>query len=322
MASLGANDPNVKLRDGKDFTDLLAQLTNKNKNQFAMGADPNSWLLTILLTMLGAPNGWKVESGKFISQYETEEYATALDEAGKIIRAGHLHPNSFSDPASNAVWFKAGTTAMFYQSFVGWNEFARLFPDWQIGNIELPHWDGSGPAPIRKSLAGYSSYTAIKKSDAARVDQLLRVCDHIASPFGTQEFLDVCYGVRGYTYNLNARHNPVAIPNSPGIVAGITYAGANSGAVLFGQGNKAAIDAQHDYLTRVLPTGVDDASWSLHSETAVTKGASSDKQRLDLQREIMQGAKPVSAWKDFVTRWKSDVGSRIAGEYEDAASRR
>lgn len=319
LAKRGIDDPNPPLRDGDDFMDLLAQLTNREKNEFAMGADPHSWLMPMMLTMFDAPNGWTVEDGKFVSELVTEQYKDALNQAAKIIQAGYLHPNSFSEPGSNAQWFNGGVTALYYQNFVAWGANARTQPEWNVGNVELPKWEGGGLASIRKSVAGYSSYVAIKKSDDKRLEQLLQICDYIASPFGTQQCLDVNYGVDGYNYNADDNGNPLPIANGPGIVP-VLYAGSNNFAVLFGAGDRDSVDAQHDYLTRLLPDGRDNASWGLYSETMVSKGAILNRQQQDVQREVMQGSKPMSAFEDFVAKWKTEVGDTIAAEYEEAAS--
>ncbi|MFW6597627.1 extracellular solute-binding protein [Propionibacteriaceae bacterium Y2011] len=321
MAERGIDDPYVKLRDGADFVDLLKQLTNKDKGEFSMGADPTSWLLTGVYSMMGGPNNWAVEDGKFVSQLTTEQYTKALVEAGKIVQAGYLHPNSFSDPGSNSAWYRAGTTALYFQSFVGWGGNARSNPEWNVGNIELPKWDGGGLTPIHKSVAGYGAYIAIKKSDDARLEQLLRVADYEASPFGTQQYLDVNYGVKGFSYNLEGP-NPKSVPSdtSPGIVP-MTYTGGNSGAILFGQGQTESVDAQYDFLSRAIPDGVEDASQGLYSETQVTKGATFAKQQKDVIREVLLGSKPITAWEEYVADWRKKVGDQIAGEYEEAAAR-
>src|SRR5699024_7118885 len=275
------DDPYVKLRDGADFVDLLKQLTNKDKGEFAMGAQPSLWLLPGIYTMIGGPNNWAVEGGKFVNQRVTEQYQQALVEAGKIIRAGYLHPNSFSEPGSNSAWYIAGTTALYFQGFSGWGSNALRYPEWNVGNIELPKWGGGGSAPIRKSLAGYVDYVAIKKSDDARLDELLRVADYQASPFGTQEYLDVIYGLEGYSSEM-VDGIPVRADPNPGVVP-MTYLAANRGAVLFGSGQRESVDAQYDFLTRAIPTGVDDASWGLYSETETTKGSTLVKEQQDVE---------------------------------------
>ncbi len=318
LAERGIDDPYIQVSDGKEFMDLLKQLTNRDRSEFAMGADPNGWLMPMMCTMAGTPNVWKQEGGVFTHEIETEEYKDALDHAAQIIQAGYLHPNSFSDPAQNATWYNSGVTCLYYQSFVGWGGNARTYPEWNVGNIELPKWDGGGMASIRKSQAGYGDYVALKKSSDERLEQLLQIADFIASPFGTTQYLDVNYGVEGYSWNLE-NGNPVSLPtnDNPGIVA-MTYTGGNSGAILFGGGQTESVDRQHEYLSRAIPDGTDDASWGLYSETFKTKGTTMDNARKDIQREIMLGQKPVSAFDEFVTSWQKSVGDKARQEFAEA----
>ncbi|HIT75089.1 MAG TPA: extracellular solute-binding protein [Candidatus Avipropionibacterium avicola] len=317
LAERGISDPSPQLRDGADFVDLLKELTNRDKNEFAMGADPLGWLMAIVKQMIGTPNNWAQEDGRFVHELETEQYKDVLAETAKIIQAGYLHPNSFSDPGQNRVWYSSGVTGLYIQSFSGWGLDARNEPDWNVGNIELPRWEGGGPAPARKTPPGYSAFVAFKKADDARLHQLLQIADWVASPFGTQQFLDASYGVEGYSYRMKDG-NPVTIPDSPEVLA-MSYAGGNANAVLFTPGEKESVDAQREHLERTLPDGRDDASLGLYSETAVSKAPTMSSALNDLQREILQGTKPMSEWDDMVKRWKDQVGAKMAAEFEEAA---
>lgn len=317
MAKRGIDDPNLKLADGKEFVEMMKQLTNKGKNEFAMGADPLGWLINVVKTMVGTPNIWKEEGGKFTHEIETEEMEMALSESGKMLP--YLHPNSFSDTSKNAAWRDAGVTALYVQSFVGWGGNARNHPEWNVGNIEIPKWEGGGMASIRKSVAGYGSYVAFKKADDDRIKELLKIADYIASPFGTEQYLNINYGTEDYSYTME-KGNPTAITDAPPI-ASLTYTGGNSGAILYGQGVEKDVDAQHDYLSRAIPAGTDDASLGLYSETAVTDAATMMKAQEDVMREVMQGTKPMSEWRAFVKRWQSQVGDKMREEYAEAAAK-
>lgn len=319
MQDFGISDPNVELADGAEFTELLTLLSSK-PDRYALGADPVGWLLPIVKTMIGVPNEWKVESGRFIHENETDEIKEALIRAQDLIKVGVMHPNSFMSPAQNRPWFTSGVTSLYAQAFVGWGGDARNFPEWDVGNVRLPMWEGGGPAPVHKSPAGYDSWVAIKKTaDESRVEQLLKVIDYIASPFGTQQYLDILYGVPGYSYNLDPSGNPVRIPDAPEI-PNLTYAGGNSSAVLYGQGDEQIVRAQHSYLSEIMPSGLENPADGLYSETKVGKAASLAARTTSIQREILQGLRPLSAWDDFVKKWKSEVGDKMAAELEEAAN--
>ncbi|MGD7705191.1 hypothetical protein [Microlunatus sp. Y2014] len=310
---------NPEPADGAEFVELLAALTDKGQNQFALGADPVGWVLRGVLEMMGAPNVWAMDGDTFVSQIASEQMKDALNETGKIVQAGYLHPNSFSDPGQNGAWWTAGTTAMMFQGFTGWGTFARQHPDWKVGYVRLPTWDGSAKASIYRSQAGYYSFVGIKKqSSDKRLEELLKLADLIASPFGTQQFLDVNYGAEGVTYEMKDG-NPEFLENaSDNTIKGWPYLGGNAQAVLFAPGQDDLIRAQHTYLSEVMTEGVDDASNGLYSETSVTKGATYGSKMKDVQRAVMLGEKPMSEWESFVATWQSDVGDAMAAEYAEA----
>lgn len=319
LADRGISDPNVKLRDGADFVALLKELSNRGRNEFAMGADPVDWLMTIVKQMVGTPNVWRNDNGAFVHEFETEEMKVALSEAGKIIQADCLHPQSFSDPGQNLTWYQAGVTAIYAHAFVGWGDFARSSPEWNIGNIEAPRWEGGGLAPSRMTSPGFGSWMAFRKSDPDRLHELLSFADYIASPFGTQEYLEVFYGEEGTSYMMKD-NNPIPVPDGPGITA-LQNMGGNHRAVLYGGGgDPELVDAQRDYMERALPGGVQDASLGLYSETSVTRAATFENTHRDLQRDILQGAKSLADWDEFVATWKAEVGDSMAEEYAAAAA--
>jgi len=316
-------DPNPIVNNGTEFVELLKALTDKARGEYAMGALPTTWLLGIVLEMMGAPNGWRVQDGKFVSQIGSPEMKDALAECAKIVQAGYLHPNSFSEPASNFTWWQAGTTSLYRQSAMGWGGArTAAHPDWNVGIVRLPKWDGGGHAPLFKSVAGYPDFVAIKKQPSdARLAELLRLADFVASPYGTQQFLDFSYGKLGSTFEMKDGVPVLLDGQSANTVTGWGYVGSNAANILFTAGLPDVTKAQHAYMAEAIPAGVDDASLGLYSETSIGKGATFAKAMADVQRSVMLGEQPLSAWDEFVTTWKSSVGDAIAAEYAEAANR-
>src|SRR5699024_2189681 len=261
--------------------------------------------------MAGTPNGWAEENGTFVSDIASEQMKDALDYAKRVWAAGVIHPNSFSDPRQHGTWYDAGVTALYARGCGGWDFNIRAFPEATIGALIPPKLEGGGPAPVHKSDAGYPAFTAIRKTDDAdRIDQFLRVFDFFASPFGTDQYLGFNYGVEDYAYTMEGP-NPVPIDDAPETPIYHTYAGGARNSVIYGQGDRTSVDLRHAYAMEVLPTGVDDASTGLYSETEVTKGTTTNKQMHDVMRQIIQGQQGMSAWDDDETMWQPRVGARL-----------
>lgn len=286
-----------------------------------MGADPSAWLLVGLLEMMGAPNGWRAVDGNLVHANESDEMLAALEQTAAIWKAGYLHPNSFSDPGSNFEWLSGGLTSLYFQGFSGWAQYGQDFPDWNMGVVTTSNWDGDGTPVKHLGPAGYGAYAAIKKQDSEeRLEEILRVVDYIASPFGTQAYLNVNYGVEGEHYTFSDG-NPVPTEKAAGTkVRPIQYVGSQLNSLLYMAGQSDVVKRQHAYLSEVMPTGVQDASYGLYSDTAVSSGATANLKVLDAQREIIQRRRPLSDWDGVVSEWRSAAGDKMREEFQAAAA--
>ncbi|MFW6597631.1 hypothetical protein ACQBAU_03055 [Propionibacteriaceae bacterium Y2011] len=316
-------DPSPQLNSGEDFVALFTELTDRKNNEFALGSDPTEWLLQALYEMQdGGPNGWRKEAdGTFTSEVASPQLVRALEEGAKMVKDGLIHPQSFSDPGQNAVWFSAGTTALYLQSFVGWGGHSRSKPEWNVGNVVLPKWDGGGTYSMHKSGGGYYAYMAFKKQESEkRLRELLKIADYVASPFGTTQYLDLVYGTPGYTYEMKDG-NPQSLPDtSKFLVQGLTYLGGNGNSALFVPGNEEKVTEMHTYLSEHLPNGVEDDSAGLYSETDSGENATWTAKLKEAKRAVMSGEKPISEWETTAAEWKAEVGDKIAEEYAEAAA--
>ncbi|HIT74961.1 MAG TPA: extracellular solute-binding protein [Candidatus Avipropionibacterium avicola] len=314
-------ESNLELRDGKDFVDLLDTLTDRKDNVFAMGGDPTGWLLRAVREMMGAPNGWAREGDQFVNEISAEQSVLALEEAAKIVQAGYMHPNAFSDPGQNHNWFRAGVTPLLIQGFAMWSNYARSNPEFDTGVIALPRWDGGGAASSYLGQAGFGDFIGIKKQASdERLHEALRIVDYIASPFGTQQYLDIAYGLEGQTFSFEDGE-PTFLPDKASeALIGWPYVGAGSQNVLYVPGRQDLVERQHAYLSEAIPNGTVNASTGLYSETAQGRGATWGARRSDLERSILLGEKPVTEWEGFAESWRKDVGDAIAAELQEAAA--
>ncbi len=321
LAKLGI-DRDPKLNDGEDFADMLAELTDPTDNTFAIAGDPANWLLRAVRQMCGAPNVWAEENGSFTHEIMAEETVEALEQTAKLVQAGFTHPEAFSKPGENHTWFRAGVTPLLIQGFTAWGNFSRSNPEFDTGHVELPQWTGGGPSKLYTSLAGYYAFIGIRKQDSPeRVREILHVLDYIASPFGTTQYLDINYGVDGATYHMDGGEpSYLEEPAGAELLTGWPYAGAGSQNVLYAPGDQELVQRQHDYLSATLPQGRRNASIGRYSATALSKAATWDKRRNDLERSILLGEKPVSAWNTFAEDWNNAVGKKMAEEFAASAA--
>jgi putative aldouronate transport system substrate-binding protein len=306
--------PDVK--SGQDFLDLCQELSDPKHHRWAMGQVPTTYALPGVLEMMEAPNGWRQEGGKFIHVNQSPQMKEALDVVRTMWDKEYLHPDSFASPDQLLTWWSGGLTSLYFQNFAGWGDYSIRNPTWTIGVIQLPKWGGGGMAAKALAPAGYGAFAGFKKAEPDRIKELLRVVNYFASPFGTQEYLTANFGVKDVDYKLQGS-DPVRIPHHPGGVP-ISYLGSQAYDTLYIAGDADLVNAEHDYLTAVLPTGVANAAQGLYSPTALGAGAAANEAVTDVQSDIIQGRKPVSSWDDALKTWLDKAGGQIAQEYEQA----
>lgn len=308
----------TEIADGKAFLDLCRALTDAKSNRWAFGASPTDWLVPGVLEMMGGPNKWSVKDGKFIRDIESDEFSEALEVVRTMWSEGLVHPDSYAQKAANGSWWLGGTTVFLYQAFEGWSNLQKANPKVKIGAVVAPRWDGGGAAVKHLGTGNYASYVAIKKMEDKRVEEILRVLNYLASPFGTAQYLTINYGVKGQNYNLNGSDPVVTDTGRTEKIISLGYVGGTGYTVLYESGQTDLVKAQHDYLTAAIASGVRDATVGLYSKTDSTMGVTENTKLTSLQNDIIQGRKPVSDFATAVDNWKRAAGDRIRGEYEEA----
>ena len=310
-------DPSTELSDGEDFMAMLAELTDPKADIFAMAQVPTDWLIRLVREMFGTPNGWREEGGSFTHHYETPEMAAAIEQLAKIWKAGYLHPESFTK-ADSSSWWQAGTISLQVNGMSGWTASAQQHPEWDMTGFIAPKWEGGGAAAKHTADAAYPAYAAIRKQDSPdRVREILRVMDYIASPFGTKEWMTVNFGVEGKHYTL-ADGKPTETNLLEQEEFKIGYLGSQKNAQLFVPGGRDIVQAQHAFLTAVMPTGIADASDGLYSDAAASKGSAANRTVGDAIGAIIQGRTSLSEWEGIVSTWRSAAGDSMRAEYEEA----
>jgi len=310
------------LSNGEDFLDMCREVTDRSRNVYAIGQIPQDWTVPVIVEALGGPNTWHVaDDGTWTSAYESPEYAQALEIVTTMWSEGLFHPNSFTDLGATLSWFDGGTTVFLAQNFLGWQERlagAKYQVSFPTGAVVMPNWNGGGAAAKHLGAPGFASPVGLRKtSDEGRIEELLRVMDYIASPFGTVEFLKVNYGVQGRQWTI--RDEQVVLGDAGEGEAmmgtGLGYAGSTASVSLYTPGKPDATKQLHAYLTRMVPTGKPNPANGKYSETQLSKGAAATRRLEDVMADIIQGRAALSSWDAAVAAWKSEAGDAIAREY-------
>lgn len=313
LAAKGIKDPAPK--NFEEFFDICKEMTAAKENRWAWTRVPTSYLRM----MLGLPNNWKQEGGKFTSVFEADGNEDALEAARKMVAAGVVNPDTFSaKAAARKQWFNGGIAAFDYDSFVAWNQY---YSDNTAGDafgvnmLDVPGFS-SGDGKVWMGAA-LNNVTAFNKSTKHSAETLLKVANWMAAPFGTEEYLFRKYGVAGRHYTMQGT-DPV--PTKTGVVEtgiGLQYI-SDSTLALYWAGKPDVPRNQHKIQQKIADRLVYDASYGLYSETMSKQWGQLTGVLTDLENQIVQGKKPVSDWAPAVKTFLSSGGEKIRGELQDA----
>lgn len=303
------------LDSGEDFLDLCREVTNPAEGIFAIGQLPQNWTVPVIVEALGGPNTWQVDDGEWASAYASAEYERALEIVTTMFAEKLIHPNSYSDVSSSVGWFDQGVTALFAQNFSAWHTRAGR-ANFPCGAVVMPKWGGGGAARKHLGPPGYVDIVGLRRTDdAARIDELLRVGDYLAAPFGTDEYSFLNYGIRDRHYTVDGGQVAL-IPNAPveGF-SGPAYFGNMGSVNIYAPNRPDATKRVHEYCRSMIPGGLANPIHGRFSETAVSKQAAADRALNDTMASIIQGRQSLTTWQDAVRRWRTQAGDAMAREY-------
>lgn len=306
---------NSDVSSGEEFLELCRALADPKRNTWALGDARTA--VEFVQEMVGAPNVWAEKDGKFTHSYESEQTKRALDIVAGMWKEQLFHPDAFTSGAAINDWLMSGKIFLRFSNYGGWmgllRDYRAQVPDLKVGGIIPPGYDGGAPRKfITKAIA---TITAFKKANKGRIEELLRIANWIAAPFGTEEHRFRYFGIEGRSYTLNGS-DPVLTPT--GIQERRVPTSAISGPphTLYQPGEGESIARMHEYQKKTVPTGVRNAADNLFSDSDSTIGATLNKTMADLQAEIIQGRKSIADWDNAVAQWKSQGGDKIRAEYE------
>jgi putative aldouronate transport system substrate-binding protein len=309
----------AEITSGDEFLALCKKLTDVNAHRWAV--DTIAHAQSLVNQMLGVPNDYKVEDGKFTNAIQTDEYKQGLDICQQMWKAGQIYPDSVTSTANFHAWFFSGQVAISTDGYTNWMNLTlsgtAADPNFKMGGLVLPKWEGGGQA-AHYTGSGIYTFTVMKKASDARVEELLRMLNWFATPFGTEEYLFRKWGIPGRHYNLKGT-DPVETKvgvtecqqmNTPYI--------ATAPQPLYIAGMPDLIKTDHSYLQKLMQVTAPLPTVGLISETDLSKGSSLNKTVSDAVNDVVMGRKKVSDWDGIVKTYLSGGGDAINQEYSDA----
>jgi len=309
-----------------EFLKLCQQLNKPDQNRWAIAMEQGVAYgvgESFIPAMFKAPNGWRLEaSGRLTRSYETPEFKAAVGYAVSLVKANVMDMENNNVAAKDA--FQSRKAAMRWDGWGAygqyWDAALKYNPPGTIRTLRPFSNDGSQPTYFLGS--GSFGFTAIRKASADRVKELLGILNYLASPFGSQEWALIQYGVKDVDYTLDQNGNPVLTDkgksdlNIPwGFIArpaDVLYNSVNSqeyGSV-FHAAEEAIVAA-----TAYSPT------LGLYSAAEGSTGRTITNAFNSGVTDIVLGRRPLSDLDQLISDWRSKGGDKIRTEFEQAITK-
>ncbi|GAB2873919.1 type 2 periplasmic-binding domain-containing protein [Streptomyces mayteni] len=301
-----------------DFTRLLQDLTQGRK--YGMGASKDNGLnwFGAHAQFHGVPNTWSLSDGEFTSYYESPHFKETLAYLNTLWRGEQYYPDSVATSTVDLkTQFYNGTVQSYTDGFGALPTTLSQVHDFQATPMISYAPDGVAPTPW--AAPGYAGYTVVNRNlSQSKIRMILRVLDFLASPFGTEEYELLMYGVEGthFTYDSNGDPTPTERGRTENVVNLPFYYLCAAPQVLYVPNASEGVRTAYEWQRRTCPELIDNPATGLRSDTLSTAGATLGQAMDDAIVGVITGRQPVNSWDEAVSRWKSDGGDAMAAEYE------
>lgn len=301
-----------------ELLELAKEVTDPGKKRW--GAN-DMWVGANIMFGVPPTDRWRLDdAGKLIHRIETEEYRAALDWQIKMYKAGVVHPDAVADrPEAAKPNFESGAVLMTTDGVGGWSEaLARMLgsnPDFDMRPFPFFAAEGGDPALWKGSPADILSFLK-KNDDTAKIEELLAVADFLASPFGTEEYHLINYGVEGSHYEFDENGLPaptekaatevapsyIFLVDPPKVQANVQYPGF--------------VEAYCTWQADAAQYLVEDLFYGMQiSEPAQYAALKAPFE--DLEKDISRGRKTMADLDEAVATWSSSGGEELRAFYQD-----
>jgi putative aldouronate transport system substrate-binding protein len=200
----------VDVKSAQDLVDLGKEVNDPKGKRWAFGE-----VLVYLEQPFGVPNspGWLESNGKLLAQWETPQYLEMLLFERQIISMGLMNPEDVAQQSSSAKQrFWSGQTVIYGDGLGAWNyedAISGLAANHSYVREAFAPFTASGTGTPQYLLQNGASYFGwLNKSlSKSQVEELLRIANYLAAPFGSYEYNLVNYGVEGVDY-VNSSSGP------------------------------------------------------------------------------------------------------------------
>lgn len=191
--------------------ETLKKVTDPAKGVY--GANGLFQMIQMFHKVPGTQGGWRKKAGGGLEyKYEIPEYRAAVEYSARLFKEGLVHPDVVASKGADSKQLFSGGKILFMEDGPGaWQgmqkDQSKVTPTFNMQPL-LPM--STGGDPIQWGSVAPIFHTFIKKGlGKDRVEELLRVLNWCAAPFGTKEYELRQYGKEGVHFTRGADGAPV-----------------------------------------------------------------------------------------------------------------
>jgi putative aldouronate transport system substrate-binding protein len=296
-----------------DLMNLGKELTDAKRGVWAFD---DVW--TYLFPFWGVPYKWQVDNGKLVHKYEMPEFLAALDWHYRLATAGYLHPDAIAgDNANGTTRFYAGKVLIAGGGTGAWNladyqSGIAANQNYRRGSFKIFAADGrSTPRVFMGSSTSIMSYLN-GNLKSSQIDELLRVANYLAAPYGSAEYTLVNFGVEGVHYTM-VNGVPTATDEGKKDVQAQTYPFlASPPAVISNPGGDIVTRDYAAWQAANVRTLYKPVFWNMNISMPQSVATADAAQAVeDTVKDCYHGKKKVSDVQAAIATWKSSGGNRL-----------
>ena len=171
-------------------------------------------VIQMLFKCPGAKGGWRRKRGGGLEcKYEIPEFRQALEFTARLFGDGMVHPDLVASRGGDAAQlFDSGKIVAYQNGLGAWrgaqSEQPKVTPAFNMQ--PMPLFSAVGGDPLAWGSDEPIFYSFVKKGlGRERTQEILRVLDWCAAPFGSTEYELNAYGVEGLHFTRAADGSPV-----------------------------------------------------------------------------------------------------------------
>jgi putative aldouronate transport system substrate-binding protein len=275
----------------------------------------------------GQGPGWAEHKGGLIASFETPQYLDLLVWERDLIKAGLMNPADVALESSSAKQrFWSGQTVVYGDGTGAW--------DWE----DAVSGTASDKAYVRQAFApftasgtgrptyvlqnGASLFSYVNKSlSASQVEEVLRIANYLAAPFGSYEYNLVNYGVEGVDYTMTALGPKLTSTGNTDVATTYEFL-VSPAAPNYNPGYPAITKASAKWYQHAGKYATKPLFYDLNISVPAQLSAANAPTDFNptnagsMINEVTRGRASVSDFKAAVKRWRSNGGDSLRAFYE------